>query len=526
MMEDIRGQKVVSIGGLNSNVNHLYLSDYEPGGATALLNFESSLYGGYRRVSGYSFLNQDEPEVDASGAEGKILGIAIYKNDVIVTRKQQGSDTYEFYRNDGSTWTKYTTGATRSSLGVNRVRYATFNFNGTEKIIFVDGVNKAIIFDGTNWYELETSATGADINNAGGNQVIEDPEYVTVFKNHIFLAKGYLVVHSAPLSDFDWTAASGAGQLPTGYEVNQIKPFRDFLYVFGKTNIKYITVSDTTFVLIDVTTDIGCLAPDSVVEINGSLMFLSQDGFRPISGTDRVNDIELGSVSRKVQSFIRDLIQTKDLSQVVSVVVRGKSHFRTFFSEESVPRLETIGIIGCIRSQQEEWEWGRLKGFRASCATSKYIGSTEYIVHGDYDGVVYRQESGNSFAGDVVPAIYTTPFLDFGDAGVRKTFRKVTLFTRPEGNMTLSIGINYDWEDPFVLNPTPYAVENLGQGNFSYYGQATYGSSTYSQIKNPIFEQNIQGSGFSMSVTYSSNDDNAPYTIQGAIYDFDIDGRK
>ena len=36
MMEGIESQKVVSVGGLNSNVNHIQLSDFEPGSAATL----------------------------------------------------------------------------------------------------------------------------------------------------------------------------------------------------------------------------------------------------------------------------------------------------------------------------------------------------------------------------------------------------------------------------------------------------------------------------------------------------------
>jgi len=475
MMEKIQSQKVVSTGGLNSNVNHLYLSDYEPGSAISLLNFEASLFGGYRRLTGYAELNEAAPEVDPDNAEGKVLTVAIFGADFMAARKQQSGDTYEFYYNDGTSWTPYTTGLTRSSVGVNRIRHVKFNFNGTEKILFVDGVNPACIYDGTTWTEIEVANTGADYANAGGDQTIDNPEFVTVFKNHIFFSKGNLVVHSAPLAEFDWTVASGAGQIPVGFDTVQIRPFRDTLFVFGTTDIKSVTVSSTDFVLNDVTSDIGCLASDSVIEINGNLLFLSQDGMRPIAGTDKVDDIEISSISRKIQSTLANLISNSDMTQVISVLIRGKSQFRTFFSSDAVSRQETQGIIGCIRSLSGEtsWEWGRLKGIRVSCATSEYIGTTEYIIHGDYDGRVYRQETGNSFAGDNVTAIYSTPYFDFGDAGVRKTMRKIILFARPEGNMLINYNVTFDWDDPYRINPFSYAVANQNQNQFSFYGTAS-----------------------------------------------------
>ena len=53
MPDQIASLKVVSSGGLNSNENHLDLSDNNPGSATRLVNYEPSLFGGYRRIEGF-----------------------------------------------------------------------------------------------------------------------------------------------------------------------------------------------------------------------------------------------------------------------------------------------------------------------------------------------------------------------------------------------------------------------------------------------------------------------------------------
>ena len=46
MPDKVESFKVVCSGGLNSNENHLQLSQDLPGSATRLVNFEVSLYGG------------------------------------------------------------------------------------------------------------------------------------------------------------------------------------------------------------------------------------------------------------------------------------------------------------------------------------------------------------------------------------------------------------------------------------------------------------------------------------------------
>jgi hypothetical protein len=537
MMEELQSQKVVSLGGLNSNVNHIQLSDNEPGSAVELQNFESSLYGGYRRLSGYDYLSPDSHQVDATNAEGRILMVTIFNDGFYAARKQKSGNTYKIYSFNGASWDPITTGFTLSSVNVTRIRFKEFNFKGVQTICFVDGVNNAYLFNGTTWSQIDSADTGADYAHAGGNQAVNAPNLVNVFRNFLFIAQSNVVVYSAPLSEFNWTAAAGSGQLPVGFVIQQIMPFRDALYVFGVNNIKAVTVATTSagvssFVINDVTTNIGCLAPDSVVEIDGNLVFLSQDGFRPIEGTDRIGDVQLEMISKKIQQLITDEIVGNDMSELCSVLVRNKSQVRFFFSSPSKPRASTFGVIGCLRNAatntgatSQTWEWGRLKGISAACAFSKYIGSNEYVLHGTYDGMVMRQEVGNTFAGNAVEAIYATPFLDFGAAGVRKTMRKIRLFVRPEGEMIISARLVYDWNDISKLNPTTYGIET-DTSSLARYGTAVYGTSVYSAPGTPVLISNVEGSGFSVQVRYSTVDTNAPYTIQGALYDFSVEGRK
>ena len=91
MPDRIDNLKIISSGGLNSNENHLNLSDNDPGVATRLVNFEPSLFGGYRRISGYQSYKEDYAETlmtddkvyDAMAGDifgqGKVLALGKYK---------------------------------------------------------------------------------------------------------------------------------------------------------------------------------------------------------------------------------------------------------------------------------------------------------------------------------------------------------------------------------------------------------------------------------------------------------------
>ena len=554
MPDEIQSYKLICSGGLNSNENHLDLSENFPGEATRLVNYEPSLFGGYRRIEGFSKYDADYGEVTVAGSttgQGKVLGIAIFKNDVtgantiIAARQDASASTYSFYYYTAFIgWRKFTLDhsvtrpMTASGLTVDKLRHVQFNFGSGNTIIFVDGVNPAIAYNGTNWKEIKSSHSGgyhASNNTAGGNQALDRPSLVDVFENHVFLsgnaANRPTIAHSAPKDGYTWTSAAGGGQISSGFDVIQIKPFRDNLFVFGGNAIKKITVnSSADFALEQVTANVGCVSPDSVQEIGGDLMFLAPDGLRPVSGTSRIGDIELGSISKKIQATLVDLIQNEDMSTLNGVVIRSKSQVRYFIGGSSTAVGDSIGIIGGLteNSGTLKWEFAEMLGIRASCCTSEYVGASEFVLHGDHDGNVYQQEQGTSFNGSDILSVYATPYLDFGETEQRKVMRKLNTFVRAEGPMTLAVNLSYDWGDYEVAVPNDYAAASLG-GPTVYRGRGIkYNAANvlYGGASKPIMTNDIQGSGFAVRATFVALGQTEPHTIQGLVIEFSLAGRR
>ena len=564
MPDQIASFKLICAGGLNSNENHLDLSDNGPGTATRLINYEPSLFGGYRRIEGFSEFDSDYGTVTVAGSvtgDGKVLGLAIFKNDVtsgttvIAARKDAGAATYSFYYYTANIgWRKFTLdhsasrAMTANGLTVKRLRHAQFNFGTGNKICFVDGVNEAIIFDGAHWEELKSGNSGGytagSSHNSGGGTgggalCLNAPALVEVFANHLFLsgheATGAAIAHSAPKDPYTWTAAADAGQIAAGFDVVQIKPFRDNLFVFGSKNIKKITVNASLeFATESVTNNIGCVARDSVLEVGGDLMFLSPDGFRPVAGTSRVGDVELETLSKPIQSTLVDLIKNEDMDELTGVVIRSKSQVRYFVtgsvgSALQVPS-ESIGIIGGLTNSTGsiEWEFGELLGIRASCCTSDYVGAEEFILHGDHTGKVFRQESGTSFDGSNIISVYSTPYLDFGETEQRKTLRKINTFVRAEGPFEMNLAVDYDWGDYNTAVPITYTQASAGAPT-TYAGRGvTYNGTNivYGGASKPVMTSDIQGSGFSVRASFVTDGQSEPFSIQGMVFEFSAAGRR
>jgi len=549
MPDKKQSNRVICEGGLDSTQNYLNLSTNKPGAATRLVNYEVGLSGGYRRINGYAPYDDTYQEVGVGGvAQGKILGLMMFENTVsgateIYAARQQVADAtkYNLYKYESATgWIVVVTGLTHlfSSGGaeVDKIRWDQGNDGTNNFLAFADGVNNATIFDGTTWAFIDSADAGAAMATAGGANALNAPTLIGFFENHLFIAGDVIneyrgiMAHSAPSAFYDWTTASGGGQVIAGNTIIQFKPFRSNLYVFGSNTIKRIYVDSTDFVIKDVTTNIGLVNADVVFEIGGTLLFLAPDGFRPIAGTDKIGDIQLETVSKPIHTLVRQRLVNSAGLNMNSVVIRGKSQFRIFFGDDGNTVDSSKGIIGALRTadQQTGWEFGELLGIRASCCASRYVNGVEVVLHGDYDGIVYRQERGNDLNGAAMTSIYSTPYLDLGDTEVRKVIEKTTVFAAGEGDVDLNVGVSYDWGREEVTNPQNYLIQL--EADQPLYDDATYTyddpATVYGGILTPIGVTNMQGSFFSIRVTFSASGVEAPHSIHAIVIEYSVEGRR
>lgn len=541
MSDNIKDYTVTCEGGVDNKNTYLQIAAETPGAATRLINFEPGLYGGYRRIEGFTPLSDTYSEVDSASAEGPILGVFIYDDEIYAARKLQSGNTYQIYLFDaGSGWIAqspgFTLNTTDGTYSVTRIAYDILNFDGEDVIVFVDGVNYAYMFDGSSWTQIKSTGTGADFANAGGANTLDQPSIVAVYQNHLFLGgdptEPFAVAHSSPKKHFDFLTVNGSGQVVPGYKHTQLKVWRNDLIVFARERMGRIFVNGTDFVYRDITTNLGCVAPGSVIETNGDLMYLSQDGFRSIAGTDKIDDFELNTLSKKIQKTVRELQNTYTNSDVTSVAVKQKSQVRFFFNSSGVEAADTRGIIGGFRNRIDNsnvWEWGELLGIQSWVVTSGAVSGSEYIIHGDYDGFVHRQEQGNDFNGAVISAIYRTPYLDFDGPMIRKKFQQVHAFIEPEGEVDVSVAVSLDWRDPDVPVPDNFILE-ADSSNAAIYGNtgAKYGATgiIYGGGLFPVLDQYMTGTGRSIQLSFSTSGTEAPYAIQTLVFEFIPQGRR
>ena len=577
MADNWRTYSVLFQGGLITNLAPYQQGQQAPGSARILRNFEPSVFGGYRRVEGYSkFDTAAIPNVtaDVDGAvtasttltvDNKVgtlsvgmvvngTGIAGVVKISAITSQTSGAATVtldtaqtiadgtsitfnkiirgivrydgkvfacednDVYFSTGSGWTKITDNATYNSSGVTvggtgKVRFLKYDFDGTEKFILVDSTGKPYRFDGTTFEQL--SSLSSDTSGSS---------FAVKFKDHLVFANDKKLIFTAPFEDDDDSIANGGLLINVTDTITGLIVFREQLVIFSENSINIIRGSSVgDFVKQPVSRDLGCIAADTIQEIGGDIIFLGPDGLRLFSATDRIGDFSLASVSKPIQTETLDLISTSP-DGFNSTVIREKSQYRIFGYNEAYQDDAAKAIAG---TQLEDGiKWNDMRGINAFCTFSEYDGSLERIYFGNINGYVYQMESGNTFDGENIIATFATPFFPLEDSEVRKTIYKGTTYLDVNGDFDLEFSMKFDFDQPDSVQPD--SVLSSDSSVSVTYGTGIYGTSIFGNKQKAIYEVQTIGSGFTVSMLYETTGENtdAVFSVDAATLEYAINDRR
>lgn len=503
---------LVCRGGLEQSTEPLEFGTNKTGSARLLQNFEPSIEGGYRRVSGYS---KYDSAVVPGDANLPILGLKVGLGGVYAVRKT--STDNRIYFSSGSGWGSKLNASSRTG-SVTKARFISYSLS-EPVVILTDGFNPAWKHNGT---------TETVINGVGAPTA---PKFAAMCFARLILApasSASSIAISAPNKDTVFDGAQDAIEINIGDTIKGLKTFRGTLYIFCTNTIWKLTgTTSADFKVEPVTRSIGCISHDSIQEVGGDVLFLANDGIRPVSATERIGDIELATLSKSIQPTFKDFILgTFGEDSFSSCVIRKKSQYRLFVNNTNVPEADNINFLGKFSSDSTSTgvDWALLSGFRPYCADSEYLTTNELAVLGHpTNGYVYRQETGNDFDGLPINWVYATPYLTFGDALFRKVIQKVEVFCEFEGPLNLNFGIQFDFGENGVIQPNNIVL-NPG-GSFSAYGSGLYGSAVYSSNSSQRIKTNTIGSGFLASFIFSGTEGNS-FTVKNLDITYAGKGRR
>ena len=493
-------------GGLISNLSPLQQGINAVGSATILQNFEPNKNGGYSKILGFE--KYSTTEVTGSGP---ILALKVISSGRVVVARKNASNQTQYYYGTGTTWTSMAT-----SVGTNggKARHAEFNLNGDDKVIFVDGTNYPAIYTTSgNTMSFMTSSDSTDVSGA---------EHVAIFKKTAFYAKGNNVYFTAPLTVDDFSVANGAGSINVGHDVTGLTVFRDQLIIFTTDTIQRVTGSSISdWSLSPITDRTGCINGDTIQEVGGDVIYLAPDGIRLLSATDRIGDFALNVASDTIRKDADTFLNTS--SDFSSMVIREKAQYRIFAYVASELDSVAKGLVATkfIAQGSEGINWATTVGIKAYVSDSRYASDQETSMFANDDGYVYKMESGNSFDGDSIEAIYESPFMPINDPQMRKTFYKLTLYITPTGTTSVDLNMIYDFNSNTTIQPPTQTISSTGASVFLYgASDAIYNTATYGGELDKIYNTNIIGSGKTVAIRISDFSTNATFTLDTAVLEY------
>lgn len=494
-------------GGLITNLAPLQQGGSAPGSAIALQNYEPSIEGGYKKILGYNKWN----DFPLPGA-GLVTGVIVTDTrDLIAVRESK------FYTSvDKANWVER---LDLSGSAGNKIRHTTFNFDGTNKVCMVDGVNKPIFWDSSD--QSITVDTDAPSDVEGATRVVN-------FKNHLFFAKGSNIIFTAPFDEENYDDAQGAGIINVGARVVGLIVFREQLIVFSIDRIQRI-VGNTSedFALQPIAMNTGTFCGDTVQEVGGDVLYLGPDGVRYLSATERIGDFALERASEQIQSRLVNFFA--ECENYSSVVVRNKSQYRIFRYEEQTPRSLSKGFLATRFLDRESGgiAWSELVGFKPYNSDSKLFRDSEVIVFCNEDDYIYQMEQGNSFDGGSIEALFQTPFIPIEDPRVRKTYYKHTLYVKSEGDFEIDFNLLFDYEQVGVLQPNTLLLK-ADQSSVTFWGspQAIWGQFNWANNPRQVYNNNTIGSSFTVSLRFYDNSTNPSFSIDTSTLEFKFNDRK
>ena len=532
-------------GGLDKSSSSFELLR-RPGSATRLRNFEVDVAGGYRRVNGFSVFGGDSAA--RPNSSNQVLGLHVYGDGVIAC-----SGTNIYFSLDGTSWLQIN----RDSVAGGGENYSTFTgrsalartSQGKAHFATYEGdtaYGEVIITDegsGVKPFYFKMTGTGALSDRTYfAKEITVDgsvyPKFCTIHDKHLVVGGSSTEpngIHYSGTSDIDDFSSSGSGTIILDDQVVGLRSFREDLIIFCRNSIwKLSNINNSSTIAVEpITKNIGCLDGKSIQEIGGDLVFLAPDGIRTLAGTVRIGDVELGTVSRSIQPIIKNIADNIGTYNISSIVIRDKSQYRLYYGTSSTGTASE-GIIGTLKTNEQgftQFQWAETFGIDASTAAASGFNSSgvEKHYHGDYAGYIYNHDTGNSFnPAEVetnIKAEYQTPDLDYGDLGTLKTLKYVKISATPEGEISSSLRIRYNFDDPDSPQPSDYSIS---VDKPSLFGNATFttGSYVFGAASDPITRQVVEGSGHSNYFRVFSDDTKDPYTVNGLYIDYVPSGRQ
>lgn len=450
-----------------------------PGELIDCVNYECLVEGGYSRIRGYSLYDGQATPTQAVPGTGPVLGVHVYRGDVYAIR-EDGTNG-RLYKATASGWSEVDPLFTWSLGG--EYRFANYNFYGQdsqEEMFIVNGVDKAVKFDGATLVQL-TTGTGSD-----------NPSAVIGHRFHLFLAVESSLVNSATGNPADFQAMNGAAEIAVGDVIRDLGVSSGALIVACQDSTQVLYGNDATDWKLDKLNQTGTFA-GTMASIGGQVLGMDRNGVMSLQASQTYGNFAYASISQKVQPYIPSLLSLGDMRATIN---RGSNQYRLFAGKSGLyctfSGAQLVGITKVLYAHP------------VICITNGLDASrNEISLFGSDDGNVYLMDQGNKFGGQAAYAFIVLTFHHFGGPTTRKRFRLLQADMRVTGgDVLVGMRATSDYGGGFVSRTTDSASAITGGALWDY---GTWDTFIYDSLYHSDARARVSLVGTNMAVMISSD---------------------
>ena len=193
--------------------------------------------------------------------------------------------------------------------------------------------------------------------------------------------------------------------------------------------------------------------------------------------------------------------------------------------------IKFIQVQKVIKVLKEEgFEFSEIRGIKPSCTDTFVETGNTFVLHGDFEGFIHRQEIGNTFDGTSILARYRSPDMSFGDTGIRKHMQRVIINYKPESSIDADLLVRYDNESADSSRPNAYPLDTTDVaalfGISSFSTAQTLVQFIFGGPSQPLVRQAVEGSGFSIVLRVNDGGETAPYSLKGFQLEYQLGARR
>lgn len=295
-----------------------------------------------------------------------------------------------------------------------------------------------------------------------------------------------VIKYCALLDQTHWTTGAGSIDMSSVWphgtdEITALAMYNGLMVVFGRNKIvifgdgqgSALGINPANIYVIDTVVGTGCIARDSVQQIEGGdILFLSSQGVQSLGRLIQEKSNPINNVSKNVRDYLNDTVGLETLTQIRSVY----SPENTFY----LLSCPTSGVTFCIDT------WAKLPdgSFRITewssmvpRALARTIGGLLYISLKTGAGGKIGKYSGYQDNGSAYTFDFATAWLDLGEEVTQyiKILKSITALFWISARADVSVKWDFDFEGIFSSRTTTLLSPGLSEWGIMEWGLFEWG---------------------------------------------------